>query len=66
MALHAGMVALICCASLLAPPLPAANCPSCSNAEAYFYEMQTRSADEPATVFYRCSRKNCNKVWTEN
>ncbi|GBF88141.1 transcription factor [Raphidocelis subcapitata] len=43
-----------------------ANCPECHNGEAYFYEMQTRSADEPATVFYRCARGSCNKVWTEN
>lgn len=45
---------------------PAANCPNCHNSEAYFYEMQTRSADEPATVFYRCSNQSCKKVWSEN
>ncbi|KAI8464301.1 MAG: hypothetical protein J3K34DRAFT_440905 [Monoraphidium minutum] len=43
-----------------------ANCPACRNADAYFYEMQTRSADEPATVFYRCARSGCGKVWSEN
>lgn len=43
-----------------------ANCPSCHGSEAYFYEMQTRSADEPATVFYRCAKSGCNKVWSEN
>ncbi|KAI9856215.1 MAG: RNA polymerase III C11 subunit [Vezdaea acicularis] len=30
-------------------------CPSesCSNREAYFYQVQIRSADEPMTTFYR-------------
>ncbi|KIY96363.1 DNA-directed RNA polymerase III subunit C11 [Monoraphidium neglectum] len=41
-------------------------CPACRNNEAYFYEMQTRSADEPATVFLRCCNNNCKKVWSEN
>jgi DNA-directed RNA polymerase III subunit RPC11 len=47
-------------------PHPAAVCPACRNNEAYFYEMQTRSADEPATVFLRCCNNNCKKVWSEN
>ncbi|BCU67190.1 transcription factor S [Sulfolobales archaeon HS-7] len=38
-------------------------CPNCKNDEAYFWMLQTRSADEPATRFYRCVK--CNKVWRE-
>jgi DNA-directed RNA polymerase III subunit RPC11 len=38
-------------------------CPNCSNHEAYFREIQTRSADEPATIFYRCT--SCAKTWKE-
>ena len=29
-------------------------CPKCSNNRAYFIELQTRSADEPSTFFYKC------------
>jgi len=39
-------------------------CESCGNREAYFREIQTRSADEPATLFFRCTK--CAKVWKEN
>jgi DNA-directed RNA polymerase III subunit RPC11 len=38
-------------------------CPNCSHHEAYFREIQTRSADEPATIFYRCT--SCAKTWKE-
>ncbi|EZQ06947.1 MULTISPECIES: transcription factor S [Acidianus] len=38
-------------------------CPACKNDEAYFWILQTRSADEPATRFYKCTR--CGKVWRE-
>ena len=41
----------------------AAVCESCGNKEAYFREIQTRSADEPATLFFRCTK--CAKVWKE-
>lgn len=30
-------------------------CPECPNEEALFMELQTRSADEPMTIFYRCT-----------
>jgi DNA-directed RNA polymerase subunit M/transcription elongation factor TFIIS len=44
--------------------LPAAvNCPSCSHGYAYFMEVQTRSADEPATIFYKCV--DCGYRWKE-
>jgi len=39
-------------------------CEACGNKEAYFREIQTRSADEPATLFFRCTA--CGKVWKEN
>lgn len=40
-----------------------ATCPGCDHHEAYFREIQTRSADEPATIFYRCAK--CEKTWKE-
>ena len=39
-------------------------CEAYGNKEAYFREIQTRSADEPATLFFRCTK--CAKVWKEN
>ncbi|CBZ55158.1 hypothetical protein NCLIV_055830 [Neospora caninum Liverpool] len=41
-----------------------ASCPKCSHTEAYFYEIQIRSADEPMTAFYCCC--NCRFRWREN
>eukprot|EP00879_Flechtneria_rotunda_P007724 GHRR01008097.1.p1 GENE.GHRR01008097.1~~GHRR01008097.1.p1 ORF type:complete len:110 (+),score=19.69 GHRR01008097.1:640-969(+) len=38
-------------------------CPSCSAGQAYFMEVQTRSADEPATIFYKCVA--CGHRWKE-
>lgn len=43
-----------------------ASCPKCTHGEAYFFEMQTRSADEPATTFYRCANAECAHQWKEN
>eukprot|EP00747_Dinoflagellata_sp_TGD_P167248 gnl/TRDRNA2_/TRDRNA2_191301_c0_seq1.p1 gnl/TRDRNA2_/TRDRNA2_191301_c0~~gnl/TRDRNA2_/TRDRNA2_191301_c0_seq1.p1 ORF type:complete len:111 (+),score=20.54 gnl/TRDRNA2_/TRDRNA2_191301_c0_seq1:46-378(+) len=41
-------------------------CPiqACGHTRAYFRQMQTRSADEPMTVFYRCVR--CAHNWKED
>jgi DNA-directed RNA polymerase subunit M len=36
-------------------------CPKCENMEAYWWMQQTRSADEPPTLFYRC--KKCGYSW---
>ena len=36
-------------------------CPECGNTEAYYYMRQNRSADEPETIFYRCTK--CNHSW---
>ena len=39
-------------------------CPECDNNEAYFLQIQTRSADEPSTIFYKCTK--CDHRWKEN
>ncbi|CAH9051791.1 unnamed protein product [Cuscuta europaea] len=39
-------------------------CPTCGFDEAAFVEMQTRSADEPATRFYKCI--GCGFTWKED
>ncbi|KAF7456333.1 DNA-directed RNA polymerase III RPC11 [Cryptosporidium felis] len=39
-------------------------CPKCSFSEAYFFQLQIRSADEPMTSFYTCVK--CNFKWKEN
>ena len=36
-------------------------CPKCENMEAYWWMQQTRSADEPPTLFYRCTK--CSYSW---
>ncbi len=41
-----------------------ARCPQCSHNEAYFMQIQIRSADEPSTTFYRCCK--CSKQWSDN
>ncbi|KAL5493612.1 hypothetical protein EMCRGX_G014816 [Ephydatia muelleri] len=38
-------------------------CPKCRNLKAYFMQMQTRSADEPMTIFFKCT--NCGHRWKE-
>eukprot|EP00197_Chlamydomonas_leiostraca_P006996 CAMPEP_0202859956 /NCGR_PEP_ID=MMETSP1391-20130828/1865_1 /ASSEMBLY_ACC=CAM_ASM_000867 /TAXON_ID=1034604 /ORGANISM="Chlamydomonas leiostraca, Strain SAG 11-49" /LENGTH=99 /DNA_ID=CAMNT_0049539071 /DNA_START=169 /DNA_END=468 /DNA_ORIENTATION=+ len=40
-----------------------ASCPKCSYHQAYFMEIQTRSADEPATLFFKCVQ--CGARWKE-
>ena len=43
--------------------LPTINieCESCGNDEAVWWMLQTRSADEPTTQFYRCTK--CKYTW---
>ena len=36
----------------------------CESEEATFYQVQIRSADEPMTTFYRCTK--CGQRWMEN
>ena len=38
-------------------------CPRCHKRQCTYYEMQTRSADEPMTIFIQCV--NCFKRWTQ-
>jgi transcription elongation factor S-II len=38
-------------------------CSKCGKRQCTYYEMQTRSADEPMTIFVRCM--NCGKRWRQ-
>ncbi|HRR54212.1 MAG TPA: transcription factor S [Candidatus Methanomethylicus sp.] len=44
-------------------PSTRAECKKCGNMEAYYWMVQTRSADEPSTRFYRCTK--CGMTWRE-
>jgi DNA-directed RNA polymerase subunit M len=44
-------------------PATKAECRKCGNGQAYYWMMQTRSADEPSTRFYRCTK--CGFTWRE-
>jgi DNA-directed RNA polymerase subunit M len=37
------------------------DCEKCGNNQAVWWMLQTRSADEPTTQFYRCTK--CNHTW---
>lgn len=47
------------------PPTCTETCPKCSHSRAYFMQMQTRSADEPMTIFYKCCSPTCGHRWKE-
>ncbi len=49
--------------SLETLPKMKAECPKCQNNEAYFWEVQTRASDEPATKFLKCTK--CKHVWRD-
>lgn len=38
-------------------------CEKCNNVKAVWWMLQTRSADEPTTQFYRCTK--CNYTWRD-
>ncbi|MEM4397535.1 MAG: transcription factor S [Candidatus Woesearchaeota archaeon] len=38
-------------------------CPKCLNKSAYFWEIQTRASDEPATKFFKCTK--CKHIWRD-
>lgn len=40
------------------------SCRNCKHTEYFYYQLQTRSADEPMTTFYIC--KNCDKTYKVN
>ncbi|BAJ50278.1 DNA-directed RNA polymerase subunit M [Candidatus Caldarchaeum subterraneum] len=47
-------------------PLPTTSdvvCPQCGHNEAKWWTVQTRSADEPMTQFFRCVK--CGHTWRE-
>uniref|UniRef100_A0A8D8SFB2 DNA-directed RNA polymerase subunit n=2 Tax=Cacopsylla melanoneura TaxID=428564 RepID=A0A8D8SFB2_9HEMI len=43
----------------------AEKCPKCEHPRAYFMQIQTRSADEPMTTFYKCCNMKCGFRWRE-
>lgn len=40
-------------------------CPKCEHPRAYFMQLQTRSADEPMTTFYKCCNAQCGHRWRD-
>jgi DNA-directed RNA polymerase subunit M len=38
-------------------------CPKCSHKKAYYWEIQTRASDEPATKFLKCEK--CKHIWRD-
>lgn len=36
-------------------------CPKCGNKKAFYWTLQTRSSDEPATKFFKCTE--CGHTW---
>lgn len=39
------------------------DCPKCKHDKAYFWEIQTRASDEPATKFFKCEK--CKHTWRD-
>lgn len=44
-------------------PIIKIECSKCGNEEAYYWTVQTRSADEPETIFYKCTK--CRHQWRQ-
>jgi DNA-directed RNA polymerase subunit M len=46
-------------------PLPTTDvtCPKCGNNKAYYWFVQTRASDEPATQFLKCTK--CKHQWRD-
>jgi DNA-directed RNA polymerase subunit M len=47
--------------SVDALPTTSIECPKCKNGMAFWWMLQTRSADEATTQFYRCTK--CSHTW---
>lgn len=45
-------------------PVTKIECPKCNNKVAYWWMVQTRSADESSTQFFRCTK--CNHTWRKS
>jgi len=43
------------------PITDAVECPECGNRQAFWWIVQTDSADEPSTQFFRCTK--CSHTW---
>ncbi|BBE41562.1 Transcription factor S [Conexivisphaera calida] len=50
-------------ANLKTMPTVEIECPKCGNDKAYWWLVQTRSGDEPPTIFYRCTK--CGYTWRQ-
>ena len=44
-------------------PLTEEECPKCNHRKAYYWEIQTRASDEPATKFLKCEK--CKHIWRD-
>lgn len=44
-------------------PTTEEECPKCRNKTAYWWEVQTRAGDEPATKFLKCTK--CKHIWRD-
>lgn len=44
-------------------PVTDGECGRCGNNKAYYWEIQTRAADEPATKFLKCTK--CKHIWRD-
>ncbi|GMH17221.1 hypothetical protein Nepgr_019062 [Nepenthes gracilis] len=47
-------------------PTTDATCPRCHHNKAAYQQMQTRSADEPMSIFYKCLNGACGHQWRED
>jgi len=44
-------------------PLTDTECPKCKHKKAFFWEVQTRAADEAPTKFMKCEK--CKHIWRD-